>query len=658
MPHTAALSDLNVLEPSLPAAWHRLRVLLAEFDRFVSGKPPLEPAEARAQTLAEAAALRARLLEETARVAELSPDAHPIAPERHQAWFIDAVLMWTRFAAAGGRARVDTLGDDTLGAFPIDFEPTDGDRARLFRALSRVSGQDEAAIAARAENLGHLSSNLLVKRAITDWVSDSVNTADDPDAAVLALFHRLYGPVPLRVGDVSLVCTSAVMFFCIPIGEDDVLAQGDFAARPEAERQHIQRFLGQAQRASMSSKQVRFPAFGLFERERIDPTLAADIAAAAHPELVRAFGDEGRALTPEVVVETLATMLILVPADKAPMFLVHDAWGHAWQETLCEFEWLFGGFGALDSPLTPDTGGVAEADGTPTLRHAFTERDGRAALDHQALEHAVEADLRRRIKVGLNLAASEALADLIEHKFARVFGPEHALPTSSLLPDATCKLDLGLLDVKRAVRLWRKPYVRLSSDAEVQAALVDALAERGAVRAGLDEAVAEAASHILRRYAHAFSLEVGAAEGREGGGEQAVVFGPTDEIDQAGDNNARGQAAAAVAPRAGDDGDGDGEARTPTTVLERGMLSTLALDAALTPLLESGQARYRARCEAAGRELPRWLCPSACIDLIALMLGWYYDQDHAVVLWHLDELLIEEIWPSLLALEDALANEA
>ncbi|WP_428263110.1 hypothetical protein [Haliangium sp.] len=603
----ALFSDHALLDDSLPAAWQPLRALLAELEGLLSD-PDDRPL---AQRRAVAAPLRDRILTETARLVAAAPDAHPIAPERHLDWFADAVLLWSWFAHAGGHIRLDTLGAETLPEFPVDFKPDDADRALLTRALGRVTGLDPAALQDRARRLRRLTSNLELKRAITAAIADRVRAADDADAAVLDLFRSMYGELPFRPGDIRIVCASALSFFCIPIAEDGGLDLVDFGARPDADQDRIRTFLHQAQKANLSAKQVRFPAFGLFDLDRLDPALlhALWTTVRAQPGLEQ--------VSERVLAETLATMVIIVPAAEAEMFLVHDVWGHGWQETLCEFEWLFADFRHLDAALGPNTGADADGVGGPRLADAFPTADGAAVLDRAVLDQVVERDLRRRIKIGLNLAASECFADLIEHKFVRLFGPERGLPSSSLVPTAPLRMDLNVTDLKRAARMWRKPYLRLRDEPGERARLGAALVQAGVSETGLDQALREAAEHIADRFAHAFSTRIGA--------DADAAPGPNGTV--------------------------------PTTVIERALCSVVTLDGELDALLARGQNRHRALRDARGPDTPRWHCPPACIDLIALVLGWYYDQDHAVVLWHLDELLRDEIWPSLIALEQAILAE-
>ncbi|MEM9491003.1 MAG: hypothetical protein AAGC55_17775, partial [Myxococcota bacterium] len=482
------------------------------------------------------------------------------------------------------------------------------------RALSAVTGLSADHLAAREQHLTHLSSNLDIKLAITAAVSAHVDRLRDSGAdPALELFRAFYGEQPFRPGDISLVFTTSVLFFCIPVGPDDTLAADALdrtgGARPEAELAAISQFFTAVRKAGNSVKNIRFPAFGLFDIDAVSSDLLGDITRAVRQRPGLETIDDA------VIRQTLTTMVLLVPAGDGEKFFIHDTWGHGWQETLCEFEWLFAEFATLSKPLDATSGG---ADG-PTLGQAFVDApDGAAqvAIDRDILGQAIDGDVRRRVKIGLNLAAAECLADLLEHKFVRQ-RPDIELPTSSLLPDSTLKLDLSLSDLKRATRLWRKPYLRLRDRPEHRQRLCAALrAERearGQVTDGLEAAVDEAAELIVDQVAQAIELTLG-----------------EDEV-----------SAGAV----------------PSSLLARAILGMICLDHELSQRLEQGDARYRALCAAAGSEVPRWRCPPACIDLIALALGWFYEHNHALNVWHLDEYLGQELWPRLVALEAELARQ-
>src|SRR6185436_16725759 len=148
------------------------------------------------------------------------------------------------------------------------------------------------------------------------------------------LLADLYGPLPWRPGDVDVVISATAVFLCLPYDGLN-LTCADFGDRPEPERERISAFLKRVQDDMVSLKGVRFPSFGFFDPAQVSPALLN--------RLVEGFRDEPRVegIDPAEVMEALKSMVTLLPLAEIDKYLVHDVWGHGWQEALCEFEWTF-----------------------------------------------------------------------------------------------------------------------------------------------------------------------------------------------------------------------------------------------------------------------------------------------------------------------------
>jgi len=343
--------------------------------------------------LLQAARLRAELLD--AIEAEFPPEPLEVDMRR---LVTEAALVWRRFATAGGEILVDSVGVHAVAKYPVDVVPDD-----LHDRLMRIYGWTRDELIAMEERRARIASNLPVKRAIADALA---RECGDDAAARLRLFRALYGDVPFLESELELVLTSTMLFVLVPDESDDPV---------------LRAWLDRVDAAVMSTRTIRFPAFGLYEREAVDRALLARLGASlglAH-------------LPPQVVERTLETMVMLVPTPDIERFLLHDVWGHCWQETLLDLEW----------PMQELSRGEREA-------------------------HC--------------LIVSELLADLVEHKLVRE-QPELRLPSSSLLPNATLKLDLSLHDIQR---LGLPPHMALVSVVALDAALTR-LIERGEARLDL-----------------------------------------------------------------------------------------------------------------------------------------------------------------------------
>jgi hypothetical protein len=590
------LSEAALFEREVPGSWRPLLEDLAALEALLDRPDPGRPDDADRR--AQAAALVGRLLAGAAPLAGTLPASLSARSPNHTRWFTEAVLLWPDFARAGGRVLVDSHGSGTLARFQADLAGSPAERAAIRKALQAVFGWQEAELTRLQDGLDGRVSNLRVKQAIAAQLHREVSApAGTPELArqILRLFQRLFGPLPLRPGDVQVTLTSAALIFGLPFA-DATLLRPDYAGRPEAERTSIQSFLQKVEKQQSSFDSLRFPGFGLYQRDQVDPALLEELTAG--------LGN----VPPRVVAETLATMVTLIPAQKAEMFLVHDLWGHGWEESLCDFEWSYARLVELREPIGPETGARFGGEGG-LLREAFVPGEQGVTVDREKLSRVVGSDLRGRIRLGLNVVLAEALADLVEHKYVRRRAPgDPPLPTSSLLPEAPLKTDLSLRDTQSLLKAATRPYRRLLDSPAEARRLVEALAEAGLPREGLAEAAAVALEAIAIEFQPVFDTHMAAPA-----------------------------AASAGAP-------------LPVNLAQRVMLGMVALAEALGRFLDQADADCGPR--PAGE---RWRCPRASLDLLVLLLGWIYEQDRDLHFWHLDELLRQELTPTLLQLERNLA---
>ncbi len=597
------LTDAALFEREVPGTWRPLLDGLAELEALLD-----RPAPPDSVRRGQAGAIVDGLLRAAAPLAGQSPPTLTPGSDKHIRWFTEAALLWPDFAQAGGRVLVDGHSSGTLRGFEPDLRGDLAERGALRNALQRCFGWDSPELSRLESALQSRTSNLRLKQTLTARLHREVDAAaGSPQLAaqVLALFRRLFGPLPLRAGDVTLTLTSTALIFGLPF-EGSTLLRPDFPARPEAERTAITQFLARVEKQQGSLESLRFPGFGLYEREEVDSALLDELTRAAAS--LRGF--EG--VRPRVVAETLATMVTLIPAQKAELFLVHDLWGHGWEESLCDFEWSYARLIELRDPVTPASGNRfadAGSDPGPVLRDAFVPGNEGVTIDRDILGRVVRNDLRGRIRLALNVVVAEALADLVEHKYVRRRGPaDPPLPTSSLLPEAPLKTDLSLRDTQSLLRAATRPYRRLLDAPSEARRLTAELAAAGVSRDGLAEAVSVALEAIAIEFLPVFETRM-----------TRPPLSPADPPTLA------------------------------VNLAQRVMLGMIALTEALTRFLDEADA-------ACGpvQASQRWRCPRTCIDLLVLVLGWFYEQDRQLHFWHLDELLRTELGPTLLQLERAV----
>jgi len=533
--------------------------------------------EADAELLADAQATYARLLEAVSKLPS-APSSEPTAELRVR--FAESVLMWLEFGKTSSEPRLDSVGTQSLRAFPLDLPLDEAAFLRIRRALARGLALEDGTLAEAERQVRHLTSALPLKLALTQAIQAQLGAAQPEDR--LALLRQAYGDLPLSPTDVDVILTDTGLFFILPIAGEQ-LDVSDWSERPAAVREQIQAFLQKLARGNLTET-WRFPAFGLLEPERMDPSW---IDALAEQTRVRR----------DVVQQTLVTMVSVLPKSEIDQYLVHDAWGHTWQEALNEFEWEYALLRAAANPLSPDDGPLFGGHPTPPLHTAFFAVSGTVQLDEMQLIPIVDADLRGRIQVGLSAALSEVMADFVEAKFSRL-NPTHQLPTSSLLLPVSLKFDLTLQDVLRQARRWSSPYRGFRDDPAQRLAFRTRLLALGLPEAGLDAAVEKARQLISTHFATALVPGIVGANGA-------------------------------------------------TTVATRALLKLTQLSAALETLLSEA---------AAHRASPPWLEPSYCPDLWAVSVSHLYESERQTRFWELDALVRGTLRNACDALGDALAD--
>ncbi|MDA1051960.1 MAG: hypothetical protein O3C40_15955, partial [Planctomycetota bacterium] len=315
----------------------------------------------------------------------------------------------------------------------------------------------------------------------------------------------------------------------------------------------------------------------------------------------------------DIVFQTLCTMVTCFSAPESEKYLIHDTWGHCWQQSLCEFEWSYYDLAFVREDLSPVTG-VRFARRTPdqALASAFEVHGGAVRLNRDRAREIISAEIRGRIAVCVNAVVAEMLADLVEHKFIRYAGREgEIMKSSSMFRDQPLKLDLTYEDIGFHLRFWRRPFRRLMRRAESRDRLAEQLHGAGLPKQGLLQAVQALAEVIAEFDAVAFTRKL------------------------------------VVEPLA--------DGRIAVDIPRRLFLAALTVERAVTEYLDNGDALYRIMHEK-NPNVPRWHCPMASMDLLLVTLAWMYEQDREMNFWHLGELIRHEITPTMLQFQKGLGK--
>ena len=539
------------------------------------------PKETRAERCQQAETLYTELLAHAAPTSAPPPPQHQLEAPEFQRWFAEAVLLWLSLGKTSSAPLIDTVGARTMQSFPLDAPLDASAAASIERALCHAFDFSANAFQQLESRLDHVTSNLSLKheltRALAEYCAEQGRSSEQ---GRVELMQRFYGEAPFLPGEVDLLLTTTSLSFFIP-RRGKRLEGAAWDARSPEEQERVRAFLAKLDGANVAETE-RFPTFGYHDRAGLDPRLLRELAQ--------------RTGAPEsVVTDTLVTMYSVIATRLREQYLVHDTWGHTWQEALHEFELEYALLQHIDEALEPRDGArFAEQSvepGRPTFRDAFVAHAGGTALDDAVFRQVVEADLGDRVRIGISCALSEVFADYMESKYSRV-RPHDALPTSSLIGSRSLKIDLSIADLRRQLERAAQPYRGLVSDAGARQQFREALLATGASETGLDAALDRATLLLQEGYLPLLDTSL------------------VDDDPQSS------------APR--------------STLYRRALLQIVLLMAQLERVLGFAEDGVE----------QAWQDPATCSDLYAIALAHFYEQDRGRNFWHLDEIVKESLAPA------------
>ena len=339
---------------------------------------------------------------------------------------------------------LDTAGSKIFTLFTPDAPTTLNKRETLKTQLQHAFNLDSETVDGLSHQLSRRTSPLRHRHQIMESLETNFNlVSDNPqlDADVLQLFQSLYPDAPFETGEVKLVKTSSALYFCLPteprvevhepsISTDEQSAAYNASQRSKASYEKFLRKIWEVEPFA------HFPVFGTFDAEDLDLTLRQKIAADTELSL-------------ELATSTLTRMIGVLPLAELDKYLIHDTWGHQWQESLLDFEEPYTELTLFKRPLSlTETASVLGVQTSFADTFVKTEA-GTIALDPVKLQQFIDAELYERAIIAFTPILAEMLADVVEYKFLELHPEqEHLLPSSSLLKAFPSKLDLTLVDLR------------------------------------------------------------------------------------------------------------------------------------------------------------------------------------------------------------------
>ena len=339
---------------------------------------------------------------------------------------------------------LDTAGSKIFTLFTPDAPATPGKRESLKTQLQRAFDLDSETVDKLNRQLSTRTSPLQHRHQIMKSLETRFNlVSDNPklDADILQLFQSLYPGAPFQTGEVRLVKTSSALYFCLPTEPQEKTQASSISAderskahkTPQRPTAYYEKFLRKIWEVEPFA---HFPVFGTFNAEDLDLTFRQEIAADTELSL-------------GLVTSTLTRMVGVLPLAELDKYLIHDTWGHQWQESLLDFEEPYTELTLFKRPLSLTETASVLGEQTSFVDTFVKSETGTIELHPVKLQQFINAELYERAIIAFTPILAEMLADVVEYKFLELHPEqEHLLPSSSLLKAFPSKLDLTLVDLR------------------------------------------------------------------------------------------------------------------------------------------------------------------------------------------------------------------
>ena len=338
---------------------------------------------------------------------------------------------------------LDTAGSKIFTLFTPDAPTTPDKREALKTQLQRTFNLDSGTVDRLTEQLSIRTIPLRHRHQIMKSLETRFNlVSDNPklDADILQLFQFLYSGAPFEAGEVKLVKTASALYFCLPTELREKVQtpssptdqENEESKSSQRSKTYYEKFL---QKIWEVEPFAHFPVFGTFDAEDLDLTFRQEISTDTELPL-------------ELITSTLTRMIGVLPLEELDKYLIHDTWGHQWQESLLDFEEPYTALTMFKRPLSLTETASVLGEQTSFADTFVKTEAGTIALDSVKLQQFIDAELYERAIIAFTPILAELLADVVEYKFLELHPEQaHLLPSSSLLKAYPSKLDLTLVDL-------------------------------------------------------------------------------------------------------------------------------------------------------------------------------------------------------------------
>ena len=569
------LNDAMLFQTNLKAPnkeqYHAVLVLVGRL-RDLAKQPRTE------ETARQALAIATEIRQYGNILRDHTPDHLDCNAPYFQRAFLKSIEFWKRFATSSGGLRFDSIGCITLPKFKPDLQPSDPCWGGIDDAILSL-GYSPKLCEEVVGSVTAQSSNLLVKLAIADYLTERLENRRD----FYTLFCQIYGDVNIPESAIDFIVTDTQVFVCVPYNNEGLIQlEGKVESFTEEHTHSFRDFLSSLS-LSDARQRIYFPSVGYFNRDKLDAVLVQELLDYIHQKDVQFLQ-----VTTELVVETFGTMILLMATQEVEKFIIHDAWGHAWQESLCDFEWLYQKMACFDEPLTFYQPSIYSQDlsSVMTLYECIDCNGEENHFNPTRLKKTLDADLAGRLLVAFNACIAELTADITEYKFYFIAQENNIdFPSSSILQSEAVRLDLAFNDAEKHVTSLGAPYLSLVTDSGVRQNLVNELEAKGASTAASEALVTQLVEFIASNYGDFLST-------------RGLLDVPDSE-------------------------------QVKLTLFQKMQLNLCSIYCAMTGYTDAGRTL-------AATQDP---CPEASLDLLMLTTACFFEEGRSENCWHLDELI-------------------
>lgn len=344
---------------------------------------------------------------------------------------VKGCLLWARLSQTIGSIFYDSYPSRILPLFPGVKTLTAAQQSSFKISLSKHYNLQAGAIDSINQEVNYVTSNLKIKNTIVAFILKQLSLG----MSHAKLFKLVTGYSALAHQQIDVTITNATIFFSFEFDQAG-LSGKTLKQCSLTDKSNVEKLFGQL-KAFSNTERSNFPAVGKWQTLTMEPKFLAELSTYIS-DLCHIEVDQN------ILQSTIATMIYLVPHKDAESFFVHDAYGHSWQESLCEFEHLYRYLSRLTQPCPLE-------DHFESLKTV----DNKDQLITEAKEFYLKY-YEQQINIITNALLAEFTADAMEfHLQQKLEETQDSIPTSSKMRHFSLFLDLSLKDTIKHVSSLR-----------------------------------------------------------------------------------------------------------------------------------------------------------------------------------------------------------